>query len=128
MAHILLIEPNALLARQYTEALESAGHSMSIHANAQEAILAADEQTPDIVILELTLAGHSGIEFLYEFRSYAEWQNVPVIINSRLRQHELKLSSQAVKELNIAAILYKADAKLTRLIRVINKTLQLVHE
>ena len=31
---------------------------------------------PAIVMLELQLVEHSGIEFLYEFRSYPEWQRV----------------------------------------------------
>jgi two-component system phosphate regulon response regulator PhoB len=73
MANILLIEPDRLLAEIYQRALSSEGHNVVVCAGAQSAILSADQSTPDLVILELQLVEHSGIEFLYEFRSYSEW-------------------------------------------------------
>ena len=65
--HILLIEPSRLLAEQYCRFFESRGHSIAWREDAQGGVIAADEQKPDVVIVELLLAGHSGVEFLYEF-------------------------------------------------------------
>ncbi len=80
MARVLLVEPDKLLARSYAGALRQAGYEVDTCVGAQAAISAADEHKPDVVILELQLVQHSGAEFLYEFRSYADWLAVPVIL------------------------------------------------
>ena len=82
--HILLIEPDKLLGQTYSQMLQQAGHALSTVATAQQAIFAADEHRPDLVLLELQLVSHSGIEFLYEFRSYPDWQSIPVMIVSHV--------------------------------------------
>ena len=82
MAKILLIEPDRQLAQTYYEALQTEGHTVIAAAGAQTAILATDQEQPDLIILEPQLVEHSGIEFLYELRSYSEWQLTPVIIQT----------------------------------------------
>src|SRR4051794_4644485 len=105
---VLLIEPDRLLADTYRLALESAGHSVRMCASAQSAIFCADEVTPDVVLLELQLVGHSGLEFLYEFRSYREWQGIPVVIHSHVPAGELSGSWQLLKsQLGVTAYHYK---------------------
>ena len=108
MAQIILIEPDKVLADTYRHGLELEGHAVVMCASAQAAIFAADEITPDIIILELQLIGHSGIEFLYEFRTYPEWQNIPVMIHTQVPPSEFKDSWELLKnQLGITAYLYK---------------------
>lgn len=66
MSQVLLIEPDKLLAKTYQAALKTSGHKVRVASNSQDAINIADKTTPDIVVMELQLVGHSGIEFLYE--------------------------------------------------------------
>lgn len=80
--HILLIEPDAVAGPLYAAGLQAADHSVATAPSAQVAIGAADTKTPDVVIMEMQLGAHNGIAFLQEFRSYAEWQQVPIIIHS----------------------------------------------
>ncbi|HJP95922.1 MAG TPA: response regulator [Candidatus Saccharimonadales bacterium] len=80
--HILLIEPDAVAAPLYAAGLRAADHTVATAASAQAAIGAADRKQPDVVIMEMQLGTHNGIAFLQEFRSYAEWQSVPVIVHS----------------------------------------------
>lgn len=122
MAHILLIEPDRLLADTYRQALEFAGHSVVMCAGAQSAIFAADEQQPDLVIMELQLIGHSGIEFLYEFRTYDDWQHVPVVILSGVPAGEFASSWGLLKhELDVQAYLYKTLTPLYKLLRIVSE-------
>jgi DNA-binding response OmpR family regulator len=116
MLKILLIEPNKLLASQYSSSLISAGYEVLWCQDAQESITVADKHHPDIVITELALSSHSGIEFLYEFRSYSEWQNIPVIILSRLSQDNSGIDSKTLQKLGVKAFLYKPDTNLKSLI------------
>lgn len=115
MARILLIEPDVVLARQYQEAL--AAYDMTWARDAQAAINTADTQPPDLVVMELLLAGHSGIEFLYEFRSYADWKHVPIVIMSRLNRADIPVHGAALEQLGVRAYLYKPDTSLAALKR-----------
>src|ERR1700733_7447717 len=90
MSQILLIEPDKSLAKTYHQALKQAGHKVVSVTSSQQAINSADKLAPDVVVLEIQLVGHSGIEFLYEFRSYPEWQSIPVIVHSNVPYVELK--------------------------------------
>ena len=118
---ILLIEPDYVLAETYFAALTRAGHQLTVCSGAQAAILAADRQTPDLVILELQLVEHSGIEFLYEFRSYPEWQNIPVFIHTVVPPAEFNTSWKLLEhELGMRRYLYKAHTRLNDLIGHVN--------
>lgn len=116
MAHILLIEPNTVLARSYRQALEHAGHEVKHVLSAQTAIDAADTRMPDVVILELQLPKHNGVEFLHEFRSYAEWQRVPVVVNTLLPPASIGEGRRVLtQELGVREVLYKPKASLQEL-------------
>lgn len=127
MAHILLIEPDRVLAETYTQSLKSAGHSVTPCASAQSAILAADKNRPDLVILEIQLIEHSGIEFLYEFRSYSDWQSIPIIIHSIVPGLEFNNNRKILREqLKVENYLDKQKTSLAELVKRVNASLQLV--
>jgi len=122
MANILLIEPNHILARMYIEALSQSGYIINHAVTAQDAIRAADTQQPDIVILELQLAGHDGIEFLHEFRSYHDWMHIPVIINSYVSTTTLISAQEVLKrDLGVDICLYKPRTSLEQLVSVVRR-------
>jgi DNA-binding response OmpR family regulator len=119
--NILLVEPDRLLARSYAQALQNEGHRVLCSPNAQQAIFAADSLIPDLVILELQLVSHSGIEFLYEFRSYPDWQDIPVLIQSQVPPAEFLDNWQLLQEqLGVVDYLYKPQTTLAKLRKVIN--------
>ena len=118
---ILLIEPDRLLATTYQSSLEKGGFEVNLVAAAQAAIMAADKFTPDIVILELQLIEHSGIEFLYEFRSYPEWQDIPVIVHTQVPPGEFSDSWQLLKnQLGVEVYLYKPYTSIANLLKQVN--------
>ena len=117
MAHILIIEPDVRLAGSYAAALLASGHSVVCRTTAQDGIIAADVAAPDLVILELQLVAHGGIEFLYEFRSYADWRAVPVIVASHVPPAELAGSSELLESgLGVRRFLYKPYMTLEQLV------------
>lgn len=117
--NVVLIEPDQVLASNYKMVMEWSGHIVNHVSGAMAAIKAIDEKIPDIVILELLLPAHNGIEFLHEFRSYTEWQHIPVIVLSFVRKEEL--NTQALFEhLGVVNYLYKPQTKLAQLARVVD--------
>lgn len=121
MANVLLVEPDYILANIYAEALSHDGHKVQQAADAQTAIDAADKSTPDVVVLELQLAEHNGIEFLYEFRSYNEWRSVPVVIHSTIPPGEMELARSVWPQLGIVDYCYKPSSTLKVLLKSVDK-------
>jgi DNA-binding response OmpR family regulator len=119
--HVLLVEPDTLLARTYRNALEQQGHTVAHSRSAQNAVHLADEQTPDVVVLELQLPHHNGVEFLYEFRSYSEWLQVPIVVHSFVPPQELTLASTLRRELGVRTVLHKPATSLAALCLAVQK-------
>ena len=124
MATILVIEPDGMLGRTYCGALESQAHKVSLARTAQLAIECVDSQPPDVIVLELQLPAHNGLEFLYELRSYPEWARIPVIINSFLVPRSLALIGPEQRaEIGIVAAFYKPVLSLPDLQRAVRAAL-----
>lgn len=124
MAKILLIEPDRQLAQTYYEALQTEGHTVIAAAGAQTAILATDQEQPDLIILEPQLVEHSGIEFLYELRSYSEWQLTPVIIQTIIPPAEFNDAAETLRtQLGVNRFLYKPQTNLKQLLRAVDEEL-----
>jgi len=125
MAKILLIESDKLLADNLRDFLEAAGHSSHWQVEPQAALDAVDSFKPNLIIMDLLLASRSGTEFLYELRSYPDWESLPVIIYSSLADGELgQWLPQGLEHLDIAAYHPKTAAGLGELGRSINRLLQ----
>jgi DNA-binding response OmpR family regulator len=123
--HILLLEPNTLLAKSYTQAFQLAGHTVGHATGAQAAVDVADKQTPDVVVVELQLPQHTGLEFLHEFRSYPEWQDVPVVVHSMLPPSQSAAVANVLRrDLGVRIMLYKPRTTLQQLLRAVREAVE----
>jgi DNA-binding response OmpR family regulator len=117
---ILLLEPDRLLAQKYIEFFDLKGYEVDFQTDSQSAIHSIDKQIPDLIIMEIQLAEHNGVEFLYELRSYPEWQDIPLVILSSVPEGEV--GTQHLNEkLNITSYIYKPHAKLENLQKIIEE-------
>ncbi len=123
MARVLVIEPNQILADIYHKILTKNKHKVWLAKDAQEAINIADKINPELIILELQLPQHNGLEFLYEFRSYSEWRDIPVIIQSLVSPNEFKDNYVLWHKLRISSYLYKPKSTLVQLLDSVNSNL-----
>lgn len=123
MLHILLLEPDKILGQTYRDALAGQNYSVDWVRSSQSAIQSCDKKTPDLVILELQLALHNGVEFLYEFRSYKDLQATPVIIISNVPPTLKAISTVLWDDVHIAAYHYKPLTRLADLINSADKVL-----
>lgn len=127
MSHVLLIEPDLVLAETYRQALLADGHQVVCCASAQAAIISADQHPPDVIVLELQLVEHSGIEFLYELRSYPEWQTIPVIVQTHVPPAEFNANRHLLTEqLHVRTYLYKPHSTLRQLTEYVGSQLAAV--
>ncbi|MEJ0073759.1 MAG: response regulator [Candidatus Saccharibacteria bacterium] len=111
---ILLIEPDFLQAATYEKVLTRAGHQVARAVSAQAAVHLADEHMPDLVLLELQLPNHNGVEFLYEFAvtangcTYHHHPHLRAAARAGARQH-------IARELGVVRTLYKPATSLNQL-------------
>lgn len=126
MARILLLESDKLLTKVYAQSLVAGGHEVMTHHDAQAAVTILDEQSIDLVVLELALAGHNGVELLYEMRSYPDWDHIPVVLHTMVPPSHPGLGRTLWKELGIAAYLYKPQTSLAQLVQKVNRTVPAV--
>lgn len=123
MARVVLLEPDVILAKSYQTALEKSGHAILRTARPDRALTYLDEQKVDVLVLELLLGAHNGIELLYEMRSYADLRHLPVIVHSR-SDPSLVQDSPGFRALEVQHYLYKPDTKQTDLVDAVESALQ----
>lgn len=117
-----MLEPDVVLARTYREVLEQAGHEVCVCREAQEAVFCVDDAIPAVILLELQLVGHSGIEFLYELRSYADWRAIPVVILSNVPPHEFNNNAALLRQtLGVSEYCYKPQTSLATMLSLTNR-------
>jgi DNA-binding response OmpR family regulator len=121
---LLLVEPDKVLAQTYASYLRQQGWDVKVASGAQSAVHVLDIFKPELIILELQLARHNGIEFLYELRSYVDWQEIPVIAHTLLSPGSLGFSTDVLNALGVVQYLYKPATNLQRLARVVREELQ----
>lgn len=125
MARVLLLEPDFQLGSMYQQALKTGGHEVLWQRTAQDALHDVDKSGIDIVITELQLALHNGIEFLYEFRSYHEWKHIPILVLSHVSPEQTAIGRSLWEHIKITAYHYKPRTKLADLIESVDKVLAL---
>jgi len=77
--HILVVDDEDQIRRALTSILRSRGYVLELAATAQEALLKAIDDPPDLVVLDLMLPDRSGIEVCRELRT---WMTAPILILS----------------------------------------------
>jgi len=123
MTDVLIVEPSKDLALIIAQALARHERSSVIAQTAQAGIEQADQKSPRLIILELLMPKHNGLEFIHELRSYPEWQPIPIIIYSQMPPEDLNTTEEILKDMGIVAHLYKPTASLEQLVKITEKYL-----
>jgi len=118
---ILLVEPDAMLGETYQQAFEHSGHTVFWGKTAQEGLHILDENQVDLIISELQLAMHNGLEFLYELRTYNDWRDIPVIVLTHVPPISLQMTKALSSNLGVVAYHYKPLTKLQDLIHSVEQ-------
>jgi len=78
--HILVVEDEDALSTLLQYNLEKEGYQVSVAGDGEEALMLADEATPDLVLVDWMLPKLSGIEVCRRLRNRPETRNVPIIM------------------------------------------------
>lgn len=81
---ILLIEDDKFLIRIYGKKLETSGYEIFRLESGVDALTAAKEKKPDLILLDLVMPNKNGFDVLKELTADSETKNIPVIVVSNL--------------------------------------------
>ena len=122
---VLLVEDDVWLRELYADAFTDV--EIELAASAEEALAILDQMPIDLVVLDMFLPGHNGVEFLHEIASYEDTAQLPVIVLSAVAPHEMGLDQKRMRHYQIVAYLYKPEVKPIELARKVKQVL-LEHE
>ena len=92
---VLLVEDSKFLRMATERALCNAGYLVSTAADGEEALRVANDQLPDIILLEMMLPKISGPNVLKALKENPATMHIPVIVFTSLSQkNEEKLLSE----------------------------------
>lgn len=80
MAHILIVEDNAMIARILTIGLQGANHSIFLVQEGTEAFAYARDHTPDLILLDVLLPGMNGFQILAQLKHHPATRAIPVFM------------------------------------------------
>jgi len=84
-AHVLVVDDEPLTAAGLTQYLNLQGYSARAANSVREALTAIEQQTPDIILLDLVMPEETGMVLLQELRQDPEMSTLPVIVTSALK-------------------------------------------
>jgi DNA-binding response OmpR family regulator len=84
-AAILIVDDDVEMRQLLGEELHDLGHRSIYAADAAQALSLALRSPPDLILLDLCLAGDDGFTLLEQLQSIADLASVPVIVFSSLR-------------------------------------------
>jgi DNA-binding response OmpR family regulator len=118
---ILVIEDNQALAEIYKTRLEILGYTVYIGYNGITGLYFAQQELPDLVLLDLMIPDIAGDEVLDTMRRSDWGKNIPVYIISNLNESE---APRRLRELGISGYSVKANLTDDMIDQIVNKILR----
>ncbi|MFZ4066986.1 MAG: phosphate regulon transcriptional regulator PhoB [Phenylobacterium sp.] len=119
---ILVVEDDDALGTLLRYNLEREGYAVSLATDGEEALIQAEEQLPDLVVLDWMLPRVSGIEVCRRLRQKPQSRNVPIIMltargeeSDRIRGLDTGADDYVVKPFAVTELSARIRAVLRRL-------------
>lgn len=120
MARILVVDDEPELRSILREALEIAGHEVTVAADGFSAIRAQRQQPADLIITDIFMPGKEGIETIMEIRK--DFPNVKIIVMSGGGRYKHFEYLQAAEQLGATRSISK-PFDLPAILRMVDETL-----
>lgn len=121
-AHVLVVEDEEALAQLLKYNLEKEGYRVSLASDGEEALIMADEDRPDLFVLDWMLPKAPGIEVCRRLRQRQDTRNTPIVMltarsdeSERIRGLDTGADDYIVKPFAMAELLARLRAVMRRI-------------
>ena len=121
MAKILIVEDNALNIKLFCDLLAAHGHEPQAVTDSRQALDAAREFVPDLVITDIQLPHVSGLDLIRLIRADEELKDVPIMavtayasLGDEERIRGAGAESYVTKPISVARFVLEVDSLLGR--------------
>ncbi|QHQ35646.1 phosphate regulon transcriptional regulator PhoB [Algicella marina] len=121
MAKVLVVEDEEALSQLLSYNLGKEGFEVALTFDGDEALMAVDEQKPDLVLLDWMLPNVSGVEICRRLRAQSETRDIPVIMltargeeEDRIRGLEQGADDYVTKPFSMSELVARMRAVLRR--------------
>ena len=104
MTRVLLVEDDAWLAEVEASVIADAGYEVQIAPHAPAAIDLVDTFKPDVIVLDVLLAGSTAFALLNELQSYSDTGMVPVVLCTNIAD---QFDAKKLKEYGVMKVVDK---------------------
>lgn len=105
MTKVLLVEDDMWLAEMECRVLEGEGYEVTMAPHALAAIDSIDADAPDVIILDILLAGSTGFALLNELQSHDDTHEIPIILCTNLAE---QFDGKRLKEYGVRRVVDKS--------------------
>ena len=112
--NILIVEDDVNLRTILKMQLEKAHYAVRVAEDGSKALLMIDEETPDLVLLDVVMPGLNGYEVCHRIKTNAATANVPIIMLTSMSEQEDKVRGLAAGANDYLTKPYAADELLVR--------------
>ncbi|MEM8871916.1 MAG: phosphate regulon transcriptional regulator PhoB [Pseudomonadota bacterium] len=120
-AKVLVVEDEEALRQLLSYNLGKEGFDVALSGDGDEALIAMDEEKPDLVLLDWMLPHVSGVEICRQLRARSETRDIPVIMltargeeEDRIRGLELGADDYVTKPFSMSELVARMRAVLRR--------------
>ena len=106
MPKLLIVEDEPILREMYSQIFSEEGLDVSAAETAEEGLIMAEQEMPDLIMLDILLPNASGNEMLKELRQNPKIANIKVVAFSNFDD---KTAIAIAKSLDILDYLIKTD-------------------
>jgi DNA-binding response OmpR family regulator len=120
MPKIAIIEDDQAISQMYRFKFEAEDFQVETAENGKLGLGLVEEMKPDIILLDLMMPEMTGDEMLAAMRKTAWGKDIKVVILTNKGEQEIP---EAVKKLNVSAVILKADMTPRQVAELVKKTL-----
>jgi adenylate cyclase len=119
--NVLAVEDDKFLSRALSDKLQREGYSVTIAENGDQAVQAAQNRIPDVVLLDLVMPKKNGFEVLEELQLDKRLKHIPVVVLTNLSQESDK---EKCKAFGVVEYLVKSDTPISDIVKRVKYILE----
>jgi DNA-binding response OmpR family regulator len=121
MAKILFIEDDPLINKIYSTRLKTDGYEVFTAENGEEGLKMAEDNNPDIIILDIMMPRVDGFAVLEKLRNDERFKLKPIIMYSNLNNED---EIKRAKQMGVTEFVIKANLSPTQMVTKIKQYIE----